>query len=116
MEAVEEVARLNKAHAPGYDRVRGKKVWFQEGTIQFWDRELENAEEHLWKICRNSLERPLEIDLNTEVYSWLRLGQIYDLTGRRNQALDAYRKAISAAPQGYATVEAKRYLATPYRR
>jgi tetratricopeptide (TPR) repeat protein len=112
MQAVEEVARLKTSHAPGYERVPMEKVWFQEGTIQFWYRDLKAAEENLWKICGY----PVEVDLNTEVYSWLRLGQIYDLTGRRNQALDAYRKAIAAAPQGDAALEAKRYLATPYRR
>jgi tetratricopeptide (TPR) repeat protein len=112
MAAVEEVARLKTAHAAGYDRVPWEKIWFQEGTIEFWYRDLGRAEENLWKICRN----PAEIDLNTEVFAWLRLGQIYDLTGRRNQALDAYRKTIAVAPQGDAAVEAKRYMATPYRR
>jgi tetratricopeptide (TPR) repeat protein len=112
MQAVEEVSRLKTEHAPGYDRVAWEKVWFQEGTIQFWYRELGKAEENLWKTCHS----PVEIDLNTEVYAWLRLGQIYDLTKRRSQALDAYRKAAAAAPQSDAAVEAKRYLAAPYRR
>jgi tetratricopeptide (TPR) repeat protein len=112
IQAVEEVTRLKTAHAPGYDRVPWEKVWFQEGTIQFWYRDLARAEENLWRTCHS----PVEIDLNTEVFSWLRIGQIYDLTNRRSQALDAYRKAIAAAPQGDAAMEAKRYLATPYRR
>jgi tetratricopeptide (TPR) repeat protein len=112
MAAVGEVARLKTAHAAGYDRVPWEKIWFQEGTIQFWYRDLGNAEQNLWKICQNSVE----IDLNTEVFAWLRLGQVYDLTGRRNQALDSYRKAIAVAPQGDAAIEAKRYLLTPYRR
>jgi tetratricopeptide (TPR) repeat protein len=112
MAAVEEVERLKTAHTAGYERVPWEKIWFQEGTIQFWYRDLGKSEENLLKICRN----PTETDLNTEVFAWLRLGQIYDLTGRRNQALDAYRKAVAVAPQGDAAVEAKRYLATPYRR
>ena len=112
MAAVEEVERLKTAHAAGYDRVAWEKIWFQEGTIQFWYRDFVKAEENLWKTCHPSVE----IDLNTEVFAWLRLGQTYDLTARRNQALDAYRKAIAAAPQSDGAAEAKRYLAAPYRR
>ena len=112
MEAVEEVARLKTAHAPGYDRVPWWKVWFQEGTIQFWYRHPEESLENLLKTCGSSEE----IDLNTKVYAWLRIGQIYDLTSRRSQALAAYRKSIAAAPQSDGAMEAKRYLATPYHR
>lgn len=112
MEAVKEVARLKTAHAPGYDRVPWEKIWFQEGTIQFWYRDLKAALENLKKVAAASDE----IDLNTAVYTWLRIGQIYDLTQRRSLALEAYRKAIAVAPQSDAAQEAKRYLGTPYRR
>lgn len=112
MAAVEEVEQLKTTHAAGYDRVPWEKIWFQEGTIQFWYREFGKAEENLWKTSHSSVE----IDLNTEVFAWLRLGQTYDLTGRRTQALDAYRKAIAAAPDSDGAAEAKRYLAAPYRR
>jgi tetratricopeptide (TPR) repeat protein len=112
MEAVEEVARLKKSHAPGYDRVPWEKIWFQEGTIQFWYRDLPAAMENLKKVAAAQED----VDLNTALYAWLRLGQIYDLTGRRSQALDAYRKAIALAPQSDGAVEAKRCLGTPFRR
>jgi tetratricopeptide (TPR) repeat protein len=112
VEAVDEVARLKNSHSPGYDRVPWPKVWFQEGTIQFWYRDYPQAEENLWKVCGQLAET----DLNTEIYTWLRLGQIYDLTGRRSKALDAYRKAIAAAPQSDGAIEAKRFLSAPYRR
>ena len=113
MEAVEEVARLKAAHAPGYDRVPPEKIWFQEGTIQFWYRDLEAALENLKRVAAAG---PEEVDLNTEIYAWLRIGQIYDLTARRNLALEAYRKAIAAAPLSDGATEAKRCMATPYRR
>lgn len=112
IQAVEEVARLKTAHAPGYDRVPWEKVWFQEGTIQFWYRDLAAALENLKRVAAARDQ----LDLNTEIYTWLRLGQIYDLTGKRSQALDSYRKAIAAAPQSDGAAEAKRYLGTPYRR
>jgi tetratricopeptide (TPR) repeat protein len=112
IQAVEEVARRKTAHEPGYDRVPWEKIWFQEGTIQFWYRDLTAALENLKRVAAAQED----LDLNTAVYAWLRMGQIYDLTGRRSQALDAYRKALAAAPQADGAVEAKRYLGSPYRR
>jgi tetratricopeptide (TPR) repeat protein len=50
------------------------------------------------------------------VYAYLRIGQIYDLTHRRQQALEAYKKAIAYAPEADAAQEARKYLDAPYRR
>jgi hypothetical protein len=57
-----------------------------------------------------------EVDLNTGVYAWLRIGQIYDMTHRRSQAVEAYKKAIAYAPEAEAALDAKKYLSTPYKR
>ena len=46
----------------------------------------------------------------------MRLGQVYDLTNRRELALEAYRKAIAFAPEAEAAKESRRYLSSPYRR
>jgi tetratricopeptide (TPR) repeat protein len=59
---------------------------------------------------------PEDVDLNTGVYAYLRIGQIYDMTHRRQQALEAYKKAIAYAPDAEAAQESKKYLSTPYRR
>jgi predicted Zn-dependent protease len=112
LEAVREVARLKTEHAPGYDRVPWEKIYFQEGTIQFWYNDLPHALENMQKVTAAEQE----LDLNTGVYAWLRLGQIYDLTHHRQQALEAYRKAIAYAPGADAAQESKKYLSTPYRR
>src|ERR1022692_3899608 len=42
LEAVEEAARLKTAHAPGYDRLPWEKIYYQEGSIQFWYRDEEH--------------------------------------------------------------------------
>ena len=112
MEAAEEIARLKTRHAPGYDRVPWEKVYFQEGTIEFWYRDLDRALDHMQKVAA-AADR---VDLNTGVYAYLRMGQIYDMTQRRQQALEAYRKAIAYAPQAEAAQESRKYLAAPYRR
>jgi putative heme iron utilization protein len=57
-----------------------------------------------------------DVDLNTGVQAFLRMGQIYDMKQRRAEAVAAYRKAIAYAPQAEAAQESRKYLATPYRR
>ncbi len=110
--AVGEVERLKTSHAAGYDRVPWEKIWFQEGSIQFWYRDLSGALENLQKVAGAGDS----VDLNTGVQARLRIGQIYDLTGRRVLAVAEYRKAMVYAPDADAAVEAKRYLGTPYKR
>jgi tetratricopeptide (TPR) repeat protein len=112
LEAVEEVARLKRANAPGYGRVSWEKVYFQEGTIEFWYRDFDRALDNLQKVAAAANE----VDLNTGVYAYLRLGQIYDLKGDRGRAVAEYQKAIAYAPGSDAAQEAKRCLASPYRR
>src|SRR5271157_3886949 len=110
--AAEEVAQLKTRHAPGYDRVPWAKIYFQEGTIEFWYNDLDRALENMKKVAAASEE----VDLNTGVSAYLRMGQIYDMTHRRGEAVEAYRKAIAYAPQAEAAQESRKYLSTPYRR
>jgi cytochrome c-type biogenesis protein CcmH/NrfG len=57
-----------------------------------------------------------ELDLNTGVMAWLRLGQSYDLRGNREKALDAYREAVRYAPGSEVAKESEGYLKEPYTR
>jgi tetratricopeptide (TPR) repeat protein len=110
--ALERVAALKRRRAAGYARVPWDKIWFQQGTIQFWYNDLDEALENMQKVTANADE----LDLNTGVLAWMRVGQIYDLTGRRNFALEAYTQAISYAPRSEAARECRRYLSKPYQR
>jgi tetratricopeptide (TPR) repeat protein len=112
LDAAEEVAQLKTRHAPGYDRVPWEKIYFQEGSIEFWYNDLDRALENMKKVAAASED----VDLNTGVSAYLRMGQIYDLTHRRAQALEAYRKAIAYAPEAEAAQESRKYLSTPYSR
>lgn len=114
LDAVREVAVLKEHHAPGYDRVPWEKVYFQEGTIEFWYNDLNDALENMKKVTAAATSD--DMDLNTGTFAWLRLGQIYDLTHHRQQALEAYRKAIAYAPEAEAAQESRKYLSSPYRR
>lgn len=110
--AAEEVARLKTAHAPGYDRVPWERIYFQEGTIQFWYRDYDRALENLKKVVAS----PQDVDLNTGSSAWLRIGQIHDIARHRGQAVQAYQKAIDYAPQADPAQEARKYLSAPYQR
>jgi tetratricopeptide (TPR) repeat protein len=112
LETLREVERLKTSHAPGFDRLPWEKIWFQEGSIQFWYNDLDQSLENMKKLTAKAED----LDLNTGALAWLRTGQIYDMKHRRAEALDSYRKVIAYAPQAEATQEAKRYLTMPYKR
>ena len=112
LRVLDELDRLRRARAPGYARVPAEKICFSRGVVQFWYRDLDGAIGNLRQVTAKTGE----LDLNTGVYAWLRLGQAYDLKGRRAEAVAAYRKATEMAPDSEAGREARRYLSSPYRR
>src|SRR5689334_7624947 len=109
---MKEVEHLKETHAPGYDGLPWEKIYFQQGSIQFWYNDLDHSLENMKRVTA----RADEVDLNTGVLAYLRMGQIYDMKHRRTEAVDAYKKAIAYAPQAEAAVESKKYLSAPYRR
>jgi len=112
LQALEEVARLKERHEPGFDRVPWEKIYYQQGSIQFWYNDLDRSLENMKKVAAASED----VDLNTGVQAFLRIGQIYDMKQRRAEAVAAYKKAIAYAPQAEAAQESRKYLTTPYRR
>jgi tetratricopeptide (TPR) repeat protein len=112
LQAIEELARLKTEDAPGFEGLPWEKIWFQEGTIQFWYRDFDQALENMKKVAAAAED----VDLNTGVFAFLRMGQLYDLTHRRTEAVAAYKRAIAYAPEAEAAQEAKKYLSAPYRR
>jgi len=110
--ALRKIEELRNAGAPGYQRVPLEKVLSARGIVQFWYGDLDDAIANLRRVTAKADE----LDLNTGVYSWLRLAQALDLKQRRSEALAAYRKAIDYAPQSDAAKEARQCIDTPYRR
>src|ERR1035438_4149236 len=106
LEAVAEAARLKREHAPGFDQMPWEKIYYQEGSIQFWYRDEDHALENLKKVAAG-IEN---VDLNTGAYTFLRIGQIYDMTDRRPQAVEYYKKAIAYEPQADGAVQSRKYL------
>ena len=109
---IKEVARLKTEAAPGYGRVPWEMVYYHLGTIQFWYGHLDEALANMQKVTAHADE----VDLNTGVLAWMRVGQIYDLTQRHDLAIEAYKRAIAYAPEAEAARESRRYISSPYRR
>ena len=85
------------------------KIYHSRGNLLFWYRDYALAVADLQRVTAGA-------GLNTQVNSWLRLGQCYDMLGRRADALRVYRLAVDGAPDSDAAREAHRYLGSPYRR
>jgi tetratricopeptide (TPR) repeat protein len=109
---VQQVAQLKTQGAPGYARVPWESIYYQLGTIQFWYGDLDAALANMKKVTAHADE----VDLNTGVLAWMRVGQIYDLTQRHGLAVEAYKKAMAYAPEAEAARESRRYISSPYRR
>jgi len=110
--AIQKIVEMKKAGLPGYAGVPWEKIYFRLGEIQFWYNDLDPALDNLKKVTTSRNE----VDLNTGVLAWMRMGQIYDMKHRRNEAIDAYKHAIAFAPEAEAAKESKGYISTPYRR
>ncbi|MBZ5592134.1 MAG: DUF3808 domain-containing protein [Acidobacteriia bacterium] len=110
--AIERIAAMKQGGLPGFADVPWEKIYFQLGNIEFWYNDLDRAIENLRKVTASRNE----VDLNTGVLAWMRLGQIYDMKNRRAEALDAYKHAIAFAPEADAARESRGYMSSPYRR
>jgi tetratricopeptide (TPR) repeat protein len=107
-----EVENLRQAGAPGYANLNPEKIRYFRGNLLFWYNDLPGALADLRQVT----QKAGELDLNTAVLAWLRLGQVEDLQGHHKDAMNAYREAIHAAPKSEAAAEAKGYTESPYHR
>jgi len=104
--------QLKRDGAPGFKTLPAGKIQYARGNLLFWYREYPTAIENLSKVTAATAN----LDVNTAMNAWMRLGQAYDLLGKRSQAVAAYQQAVNAAPESDAGRESKRYLNSPYRR
>ena len=107
-----EINTLRGAGAPGYANIVPEKIHYEMGNVQFWYRDFGPALENMKKATASTKD----LDLNTGVLAYMRLGQIYDMTNQHELAIPAYRKAIEFAPQAEAAKESRRYIGNPYKR
>jgi len=109
---ISQVDQLKKARASGYDRVPDETILYTRGNLLFWYNDLDRALADIKAVTAKAGT----LDLNTGVYAWLRLGQIYDLKGNRKEAVHAYNQTMVYAPGSDAANEALDYALTRYKR
>ncbi len=108
--AIAEVERLKRAGTAGYDVLPEEKILYFRSTIQFWYRDYDDALAGFRRVT----SKAAQLDPNTGVTAWMRLGQTLDLKGQRDEALKAYRAAIAYAPDSGAAGECSGYLKRRY--
>ncbi|MGH9675410.1 MAG: tetratricopeptide repeat protein [Bryobacteraceae bacterium] len=112
LDVLAELESRKRSGEAGYKRMPIEKVYFSRGTLQFWYRDFEAAVGNFRRVAA----RADDMDLNTALMTWMRLGQLHDLLGRRVEAQAAYRNAVALAPQSEVAKECRGYLRSPYRR
>src|SRR6185436_592293 len=70
------------------------KVYYEIGNLHFWYQDLDPALANMRRVTESK-----DLDLQTGVLAWMRTGQILDLKGRRQEAVEAYKQAVRFAPQ-----------------
>ncbi|MBV9404937.1 MAG: tetratricopeptide repeat protein, partial [Acidobacteriaceae bacterium] len=112
LRVIAQIESLRSQGAPGYSELPPEKIQYLKGNLLFWYGDLPEALMDLKQVTKKADE----LDLNTAVLSWLRVGQIYDLQGNHELAIEAYRQTMKTAPRSEAAEEANSYIATPYHR
>ncbi len=110
--ALHQIAVGKEKGVAGFARVPWEKLYYEQGNIEFWYNDLDQALANLKKATAAAAD----LDLNSGVLAYMRQGQIYDLQNRRDLAKRAYEQAIQFAPESDAAKESRRYIGTPYRR
>jgi len=107
-----EIENLRRSGSPGYASLPAEKIQYLKANLLFWYGDLDPALSDLKQVT----QKADQLDLNTAVMAWLRLGQVYDLEGKHQDAIQAYRETMKTAPKSEAALEAKSYISSPYRR
>ena len=107
---LDDIDKLKRTGASGYSKISWEKLAFIKGNLRFWYDDFDIAIEQL----KQATSKSNELDLNTSVMAWLRLGQAYDMKGQHTLAKPAYEAAIRTAPQSDGAKEARKYVASRY--
>ena len=111
--ALETLTRIEELKTGGaFKDLPWERILYVRGNFRFWYNDLDLALGDLEKV----VDKANDMDLNTGVMAWMRIGQIHDLKEERTQATAAYKRAIAFAPGSDPAHESKNYLKHPYHR
>lgn len=95
-----------------YHAMPAARFSFAKGNFQFWYRNYSAALNNL----KDAAEGAESLDLHTGVLAHMRLGQVHDMLGNREEARKAYQAAVALAPDSDVAQESRGYLRRPYQR
>jgi tetratricopeptide (TPR) repeat protein len=103
---LEKIEKLKRAGAPGLQILPEERIQFARGNLLFWHREFDPAIHEL----EQATEHAELLDPNSGPSAWLRLGQCYDIKGRRANAVRCYQRAVAFTPASDPAKEARKYI------
>jgi tetratricopeptide (TPR) repeat protein len=107
---IEQIEKLKQSGAPGFRTLSEERIAFARGNLLFWYEEFDSAIANLERATAHAEV----LDPNSGPSAWLRLGQCYDIRGRRRAAVNAYSKAVAFTPDGEPAKQARHYLSSPF--
>jgi tetratricopeptide (TPR) repeat protein len=110
--ALDKIEEMKRAGTQAWPSLSIEKVFYYRGNLLFWYKDLDTAIDQLHKAT----SKEGALDSHTALLAWMRLGQANDMKGRRNEAKEAYKRAIAVAPQSDIAKESRQYLSSPYKR
>lgn len=109
---LDKIEKLKRAGAPSVRILPEERIQFARGNFLFWHKEFDPAIRELEQATAHAEL----LDPNSGPAAWLRLGQCYDIKGRRADALHAYEQASAFTPSADPAKEARKYIDSPFTR
>jgi tetratricopeptide (TPR) repeat protein len=109
--ALDKIEQLKRSGAAGFATLPIEKLYYYRGNLLFWYKDFDAALEQIKKATAPGVG----LDRHTSMMAWMRLGQLNDIKGRRNEAIAAYTQAVAVAPQSDVAKESRRYLSSPFK-
>ena len=107
---LETIERLKQSGARGFRMLPEERIEFARGNLLFWYEDFDPA----IRMLEQATAHAEVLDPNSGPSAWLRLGQCYDVRGRRREAQRAYAQAVAFTPASDPAREAKKYLSAPF--
>jgi tetratricopeptide (TPR) repeat protein len=112
LEVLAGIEEKRSKNSPGYADIPKARIQYVTGNLNFWYGDFPAAFSN-FTMATKGVD---QLDLNMAVLAWLRLGQVNDLQGHRQDAREAYERTMRVAPESEAASEARGYISKPYKR
>jgi tetratricopeptide (TPR) repeat protein len=108
------------ARQNGYDMTMARRAMYFLGDIRMRTGKLESAANHLRKAVAEGARLDRNEETNWMALSRLKLGYVYDLMGKRKEAIEQYEEVLDMEEHPFEKKTthafAKEYLTKPYKR